>query len=87
MIKGESIGHDYIRNLVSVLLEKCQVSPERIALDLESEVMRGLGSIPSWGKILSPDFISRSKDSDANIGILANFVEFVKNHIQLKTTN
>ena len=54
---------------------------------MESEVMRGLGSIPSWGKILSPDFISRSKDSDANIGILANFVEFVKNHIQLKTTN
>ena len=30
--------------------------------------MRGLGSIPTGGNILSLDFISRSKASDANIG-------------------
>ena len=31
-------------------------SSERIVLDLESEVMRGLGSIPTWGNILSLEF-------------------------------
>ena len=34
----------------------CQVSVERIVLDLESEVMRGQGSIPTGGSILSLDF-------------------------------
>ena len=34
----------------------CQVSVERIVLDLESEVMRGTGSIPTVGNILSLDF-------------------------------
>ena len=34
----------------------CQVSVERMALDLESEVMTGLGSIPTGGNILSLDF-------------------------------
>ena len=29
---------------------------ERIVLDLESEIMRGLGSIPNGGNILSLDF-------------------------------
>ena len=33
-----------------------QVSIERIVLDLESEVMRGPGSIPTVGNILSLDF-------------------------------
>ena len=46
------------------------------ALDLESEVMRGLSSIPTGGNILSLDFFSHSKASDANIGI---FVQFVRN--------
>ena len=41
--------------------------------------MRGLGSILTWGNILTLDFISHSKASDANIGIIANFVWFVKN--------
>ena len=36
--------------------------------------MRGLGSIPTGGNILWLDFFSRSKASDANIGIIANFV-------------
>ena len=30
------------------LSSTCQVSVERMVLDLESEVMRGLGSIPTW---------------------------------------
>ena len=33
------------------LTSKCQISPNRIVLDLESEVMRGLGSIPTGGNI------------------------------------
>ena len=57
-----------------LLSSTCQVSVERIVLDLELEVMRCLGSIPAGGNILSLDFISCSKASDANIGIIANFV-------------
>ena len=34
----------------------CQVSVERIVLNLESEVLRGLGSIPTGGNILSLEF-------------------------------
>ena len=56
----------------------CQVSVERRVLHLESEAMRGPDSIPTGGNILSLDFISWSKSSDANIG---NFVYFVKNPI------
>ena len=43
-------------------------------LDLESDAMRGPGSIPTRGNILSLDFFSHSKAFDANIGINANFV-------------
>ena len=44
-------------------------------LDLESEVMRGLGSIPTGDNILLLDVLfSFSKASDANIDIIANFV-------------
>ena len=39
-----------------LLSSTCQVSVERIVLDLESEVMRDLGSIPIGGNILSLDF-------------------------------
>ena len=42
-------------------------------LDLESGAMRGLGSNPTAGNILSLDSFSRSKASDANIDIIANF--------------
>ena len=35
---------------------KCQLSPERGVLDLESEVMRVLGSIPTWGNIFTGFF-------------------------------
>ena len=41
-----------------LLSSTCQVSVERVVLDLESElsVMRGPGSIPTGGNILSLDF-------------------------------
>ena len=39
-----------------LLSSTCQVSVERTVFDLESEAMRGLGSIPTWGNILSLDF-------------------------------
>ena len=35
------------------LSSTCQISPERIVMDLESEVMRGPGSIPTGGNIFS----------------------------------
>ena len=62
----------YEQKFKDLLSSTRQVSVERIMLDLESEVMRGLGS--TGGNILSLDFFSRSKASDANIGIIANFV-------------
>ena len=47
-----------------LLSSTCLTSSERRVLDLESEVMRGPGSLE----------FSRCKASDANIGIIANFV-------------
>ena len=44
-------------------------------MDLESEAMRDLGSIPTGGNIFLLEFLfSCSKDSDANICIIDNFV-------------
>ena len=57
-----------------LLSSTCQVSVERRLLDLESEAMGGPGFISIGGNILSLDFISCSIASDANIGIIANFV-------------
>ena len=51
------------------------LSVERIVLDLESEAMRGLGSIPTQGNILSLGFFHVVKASDANIAIIAHFVK------------
>ena len=45
------------------------LSSTRRVLDLESEVMRGPGSIPTGGNILSLDLFSQSKYENANIGI------------------
>ena len=54
---------------------KYLVSPERIVLYLESEVMRGLGPIPTRGNILLLNFLfSCCKASDASIGIIASVV-------------
>ena len=48
------------------LTVKCQVSVERIVLNLEPEVMRGPGSIPTGGNILSLDFFLFSCSKDKN---------------------
>ena len=55
-----------------LLSSTCQVSVERIVFDLESEVMRGPGSISTGGNIFVTGFFSRSKASEANIAIIAN---------------
>ena len=64
-----------------VLDLESEVMRERIVLDLESEVMRDPGSIPTGGNILSLDFFSHSKASDANIGIIANVVCLWKSRV------
>ena len=62
-----------------LLSSTCQVSADRIVLDLESEAMRGPGSIPTGGNIFHWIFLfSRSKASDANIDIIAILVHFGK---------
>ena len=53
MSKYQLVHEQKFKDLLS---STCQVSVERIVLDLESETMRGLGSIPSGGKILSLEF-------------------------------
>ena len=55
-----------------LLSSACQVSVERIMLDLESEVMRGPGSIPSGVNILSLDFFHIVKPLMALLPILSN---------------
>ena len=74
MIQLESTEHDHIS---LSLTSKCKVSPERRVLDLESEVMRGPGSIP-LGVSFFTGFFSRSKASAANIGIIVIIVHFRK---------
>ena len=51
--KYEVVHEQKFKDLLS---STCQVSVERIVLDLESGVMRGLGSIPTGGNNLSLDF-------------------------------
>ena len=66
MIQLESIEHDYI-------------SQERRVLDLESEVMRGTGSIPTGCNIVHWIFLlSCSKAPATNIDIIAILVHFEK---------
>ena len=52
----------------------CQASVERRVLGLESEVHKRPGFYSTGSNIFSLDFISPSKASDANIGIIANFI-------------
>ena len=67
------------RSLKISLSSTCQISVERIVLDLESEVMRGPGSINTGGNIFHWIFwMSRGKASDANIDIIVNFVSLRK---------
>ena len=53
-----------------LLSSTCQVSVERIVLDLESEVMRGLGSIPTGGNIMSLEFFSYSEAPMPTLALL-----------------
>ena len=46
--KYQVVHEQKFKDLIS---STCQVSVERIQLDLESKVMRGLGSIPTGGNI------------------------------------
>ena len=65
----------YEQEFKDLLSCTCQVSVERIVLDLESEVLRGLDSIPTGGNLLLLDFLfSCCEASDANIDTIANFV-------------
>ena len=62
-----------------LLSSACPVSPDRIVLDLESEVMRSPGFIPTGGNIFHRIFLfSRCKTSSANIGIIGVLVHFKK---------
>ena len=72
MSKYQVVHEQKFKDLLS---NNGQVSVERRVLEsVESEAMRGLGSIPTGKNILSLDFMSCSKLSDANIGIIANFI-------------
>ena len=67
-----------------ILSSTCQVSPKWIVLDLESEVMRGPGSISTLGNFSYWIFLfSPGKASAANIGIIAILVHFEKTLIDL----
>ena len=67
-----------VKNITPVS-STCQISVVRRVLDLESEVMRGPGSIPTGDNIFHWNFLfSCSKGSDVNIGIIAILVHFQK---------
>ena len=55
LTKSSKSKHQVVheQNFKDLLSSTCQVSVERIVLDLESEAMRDLGSIPAGGNILS----------------------------------
>ena len=53
-----------------LLSSTCQVSVQRIMLDLESEVVKGLGSIPTGGNILLLDFFHVVKPSMPILALL-----------------
>ena len=52
-LKYQVVHEQMFKDLLS---STCQFSVERIVLDFESEGMRGLGSIPTRGNILSQYF-------------------------------
>ena len=71
-LKNQVVHEQKFKDLLS---STCQVIPEWRMLDLESEVKRSPGSIPTGGNIFSLDFLfSCCKASDVNIGIITNFV-------------
>ena len=70
--KNQVVHEQKFKDLLS---RTCLTRSGRRVLDLETEVMRGLGSMPTGGNILSFEFFCffYSKASDANIGIIAKF--------------
>ena len=66
------------QKFIDLLSSTCQVSVERILLDLESEAAWVLFSP---GLHFATEFFSGSKTSDANIAIIANFVNLRKTRI------
>ena len=58
LLKSSKSKHQVVneQKFKDLLSSTCQVSVERIVLDLESEVMRDPGSIPTGDNILSLDF-------------------------------
>ena len=67
--KNQVVHEQKFKDLLS---STCQISPGGMVLDLESEVMRGPGSIST--SIFHWIFLfSCGKASGANIGIIANF--------------
>ena len=60
----------------------CQVSIERIVLDLESEVMRGLGSIPNVGNIFHWIFLfSHSRPLIPILALLSTLFNYGKTRL------
>ena len=66
-----------------LLSSKCQVSPERIVLDMESEFMIGPGSIPTGDNFFTGFLFSHSKASDANIGIINKNLEWASIFLEI----
>ena len=64
------------QELKDTLIRTCPISLEVQCWTWNQRFIRGLGSIPTRGNILPLDFFlfSHSKASDANIGIIANYV-------------
>ena len=77
LLKSSKSKHQVVheQKFKDLLSSTCQLSVERIVLDLESEA--GWVLFP-LGVTFSTGFFSRSRASDANIAIIANFVNLRK---------
>ena len=70
MVYLESMEYDYIRRLKSQFCKKCQFSSERRVSDMKSEVPGLMLTVTFCHWI----FLFSGKASDADNGIIANFV-------------
>ena len=72
---------------VSVLQANAQLAQKVECWAWNHRLVRGLGYILTGGNIFTDFFLfSHREASDANIGIIANFVQFVKNSIEEKSS-
>ena len=67
------------------LSSTCQVSVESIVLDLESEIMKGPGSIPTGNNILSQDFFHIVKPPMSILALLPLLCVFENPECNIKT--